>query len=73
MAEFGLAPSGDFWAVDHPSAMTVQLADSAWHNVIAMRICDTAEVRVGADPVPQTGLYVEEVLSSGTPIPMWKF
>lgn len=73
VAEFGLAPSGDFWAVDHPSAMTVQLADSAWHNVIVMRICDTAEVRVGADPVPQTGCYVEEVLSSGTPIPMWKF
>ncbi len=73
VAEFGLAPSGDFWAVDHPSAMTVQLADGNWHNVIAMRICDIAEVRHGADPVPQTGFYVEEVLSPGTPIPMWKF
>ena len=73
VAEFGLAPSGDFWAIDHPSAMTLQLADGNWHNVIAMRICDTAEVRDGADPVPQTGFYVEEVLSSGTPIPLWKF
>ena len=71
VAEFGLAPSGDFWAVDHPSATTVQLADGNWHNLIGMRICDTAEVREGAAPAPQTGCYVEEVLSSGTPIPMW--
>ncbi len=73
VAEFGLAPSGDFWAVDHPSAMTVLLGDGQWHNVIGMRICDTAEVRNGADPVPQTGFYVEEVLSPGKPIPLWKF
>ncbi len=73
VAEFGLAPSGDYWAVDHPSATTVQLADGNWHNLIGMRICDTAEVREGAAPAPQTGCYVEEVLSTGTPIPMWNF
>ncbi len=71
VAEFGLAPSGDTWAVDHPSASTVQLADGNWHNLIGMRICDTAEVREGATPAPQTGCYVEEVLSSGTPIATW--
>ena len=32
------------WNADHPAATTVQLADGAWHNVIAMRICDRAEV-----------------------------
>ena len=71
VAEFGLAPSGDTWNVDHPSAMTVQLADGNWHNVIGMRICDHAEVREGADPAREAGCYVEEVLSSGTPIPVW--
>ena len=71
VAEFSLAPSGDTWNIDHPSAMTVQLADGNRHNVLAMRICDHAEVREGADPAPQTGCYVEEVLSLGTPIPIW--
>ena len=71
VAEFGLAPSGDTWNIDHPSAMTVQLADGGWHNVIAMRICDHAEVREGVDPAPQTGCYVEEILSPGEAIPRW--
>jgi len=71
VAEFGLAPSGDTWNIDHPSAMTVQLADGDWHNVIAMRICDHAEVREGVDPAPQTGCYLEEILSPGEAIPLW--
>ena len=71
VSEFGLAPSGDTWNIDHPSAMTVQLADGEWHNVIGMRICDHAEVKEGADPAPQAGCYVEEVLSLGTPVPAW--
>ena len=29
VAEFSLAPSGDTWNIDHPSAMTVQLADGS--------------------------------------------
>ena len=73
VAEFGLAPSGDTWNIDHPFAMTLQLGDGKWHNVIAMRICDHAEVKEGADPASQTGCYVEEVLSPGKPIPLWTF
>ena len=68
VAEFGLAPSGDTWNIDHPSAMTVQLSDRDWHNVIAMRICDHAEVREGVDPAPQTGCYLEEILFPGDAI-----
>ncbi len=71
VAEFGLAPSGDTWNIDHPSAMTVQLADGEWHNIIAMRICDHGEVREGSDPAPQTGCYLEEVLSRGKAVPIW--
>ena len=71
VAEFGLAPSGDTWNIDHPSAMTVRLADGDWHNIIVMRICDHAEVREGADPAPQTGCYLEEILSPGEAIPLW--
>lgn len=71
--EFGLAPSGDTWNVDHPSAMTVRLRDQHWHNVIVMRICDHAEVRAGYLPAPQTGTYVEEVISKGNAISQWNF
>ena len=71
--EFGLPPSGGTWNVDHPSAMTVRLRDQQWHNIMAMRICDHGEVQAGCLPAPQTGTYVEEVISDGTAIPQWKF
>lgn len=71
--EFGLPPSGDTWNVDHPSSMTVRLRDQMWHNIMVMRICDHAEVRAGYLPAPQTGTYVEEIVSEGNAIPQWKF
>ena len=72
-AEFGLPPSGSTWFVDHPSAMTVHLADGRWHNLLAFRICDGAEVLRGAAPASQTGAYIEEVTSTAKVIPMWNF
>ena len=71
-AEFGLPPGGSIWRADHPSAATVQLADGKWHNVIGYRVLEDVEWHDQAPP-PQTGAYLEEVLSAGEPIPAWKF
>lgn len=70
--QFGPPPSGSVWFMDHPNAMTVQLADGQWHNLLAYRIMDRGE-HGGADPAPQTGLYVEQVRSTGPAIPRWLF
>ena len=70
---FGPAPSGNPWFADHPCGGTVQLSDGRWHCVLAYRICDGGEVLQGTRPVPQTGIYVEEVLSEGQPAPAWNF
>ena len=72
-AEFGRAPSGVGWNIDHPSSAVVQLADGRWHNVMGMRVADTAEVWVGADPTTRTGAYLEEVVSRREPAPVWSF
>lgn len=71
-AGFGAPPGGSTWMVDHPSGAVLQLADGKWHNVLVYRILGLAEHR-GGDPPPQTGCYVEEVLSAGEPIPTWRF
>lgn len=71
-AEFGPAPGGSKWMVDHPNAVTLRLADGKWHNVLVYRVLVQAEHR-GAAPPPQTGCYVEEVTASGSVIPTWKF
>lgn len=58
--------------VDHPNAVTLQLADGDWHAVLAYRVLQQAEHKGGA-PAPQTGCYLEEVLCEGQPIPAWRF
>jgi len=68
-AEFGASPAG--WHVDHPNAVTLRLADGQWHNVLAYRVMYVAGE--GAKSISQTGCYVEEVLSAGPAIPVWKF
>jgi len=72
-SEFGPAPSGSWWRIDHPTSSILRLADGRWHAVFAYRIVDNGEVEGDASPAPQTGCYVEEVLSAGPPIPVWKF
>ncbi|MCD4669396.1 MAG: glycoside hydrolase [Actinomycetia bacterium] len=71
--EFGPAPSGSWWRIDHPNSAIIRLADGAWHSLLVYRIVDNGEVEGDADPAPQTGCYVEEVLSSGKVIPTWNF
>jgi len=72
-SEFGPAPSGSWWRIDHPTSAIVQLKDGGWHSLLVYRIVDNGEVESDADPPPQTGCYVEEVLSRGETIPTWHF
>ena len=72
-AEFGNAPGGMRWGIDHPSSAVCQLADGHWRSVMGMRIVDWAEVLTGAVPTPQTGAYLEEVVSKGELSPAWLF
>ena len=61
-----MPPGSSTWNIDHPTGMTLQLGDGAWHHVLSQRILEYAELR-GFGPTPQTGLYLEEVISSGEP------
>jgi hypothetical protein len=72
-AEFGPAPSGSWWRVDHPTSSIIRLADGLWHNILCYRIVDNGEVEGSAAPALQTGCYVEEVLSRGKAAPAWNF
>jgi hypothetical protein len=72
-AEFGSPPGGSTWTADHPSAMTLQLADGRWHSILGYRICERAEITHGIAATPQSGAYLEEVVSIGEPVPAWRF
>lgn len=72
-AEFGFAPSGSWWRVDHPRSAVLHLADGKWHNVLTYQIVDNLQIEGEADMTPQTGHYVEEVFSEGATVPEWQF
>lgn len=72
-AEFGPAPSGSWWRIDHPTSAVIRLADGRWHNILSYRIVDNGEVEGSAEPALQTGCYVEEVFSKGEAVGMWNF
>jgi hypothetical protein len=72
-AEFGPPPAGSDWRIDHPSGATLRLADGAWHHVLASRVLETAEITNASPPTPQTGTYLQEVLSDGPALPSWIF
>ena len=73
-AEFG-PPAGSNWTwrADHPSGMTVRLADGKWHHLLGTRVQDYREIKEAMPPTAHTGMYVYEVLSRGEPHPVWKF
>ena len=73
LCEFGTPPGESWWCIDHPSAMTVQLADGGWHNLLGYRIVEKADLVELRAPAPQRGAYLEEVISAGKPIPSWNF
>jgi hypothetical protein len=72
LEQFGKPPGGPVWFMDHANADVVRLADGRWHNLLVYRIMDRGE-HSGKAPPPQSGFYVEEVLSSGPEIPAWHF
>jgi len=71
--QFGPAPSGSWWLVDHPISSVIRLADSKWHGILTYHIVDKGEVDSFESPTPHTGCYVEEILSKGKAIPIWNF
>jgi hypothetical protein len=71
-AEFG-PPVGSGWRVDHPVGLPVRLADGNWHTILVMRVLDYAELTFEMPPTARTGTYLEEVLTSGPPLPIWDF
>jgi len=73
LVELGPPPNGTWWGIDHPSAMTVHLGDGQWHNVIGFRLYEKAEMTDFVAPTAHTGAYLEEVISAGSPIPVWNF
>ena len=72
LEEFGPPPTGPVWFMDHPTAVTLRLAKGEWHHVLVYRLMDRGE-HAGAAPPAQTGMYVEEVTSTGPVIPEWHF
>jgi hypothetical protein len=66
--EFGRPPTGRTWKLDHPTSATLQLRDGKWHHVLIYR---GKEDPTSRRPIPQAGCYVEEVTSSGPPLPLW--
>ncbi len=73
--EFGPLPQETFWAVDHPSSAIVRLADGRWHALLTYRLkAFRLPTRGRNEPIlPQTGCYVEEVLSTGPAVAEWRF
>jgi hypothetical protein len=67
--EFGRAPSGRAWKVDHGIGGVVRLADGRWHGILTYRVLDESE-NAGKPATRFTGMYLEEVLSRGEPRPI---
>jgi hypothetical protein len=65
-AEFGSAPNGQGWHVDHGIGNVIRLADGQWHSLLTYRVDDRGE-HFGLPASAYTGYYVEEVFSSGDP------
>lgn len=57
------------WKLDHPTSATLQLGDGKWHHVLIYR---GKEDPTSRNPISQAGCYLEEVTSSGPPLPLWK-
>ncbi|MBN2294841.1 MAG: exo-alpha-sialidase [Pirellulales bacterium] len=62
--EFGRAPNGKAWKVDHGIGGIFRLADGQLHGILTYRVLDECE-NIGEAASLYSGLYVEEVLSKG--------
>ncbi|MBL9214147.1 MAG: hypothetical protein JNG83_01595 [Opitutaceae bacterium] len=71
LVDYGVPPHGTVWAADHATGSVVQLADGQWHGVFGYRLLEWIENTHFAPPTPQTGCYLDEVISLGPPRPPW--
>ncbi|MBL9213955.1 MAG: hypothetical protein JNG83_00615 [Opitutaceae bacterium] len=72
--EFGLPPHGTVWAADHGTGGIVRLADGKWRALVGYRMLEWKEnTHFILPPSPQTGSYLDEVVSFGDPMPLWNF
>jgi hypothetical protein len=73
LVEFGAPPRGSLWAADHPTASVVRLADDRLHCLLGYRMLEWKENTEFVPPSPQTGSYLDEIVSFGPPAPLWNF
>lgn len=74
IAEFGNAPYGRGWYLDHPVSLRIRLSDKKWHCAVAYRNLDISESGGNKTATPFTGLYVEKINTPEADIPApWKF
>ena len=74
--QFGM--NGAYWCVDHPTSTIIRKSDGILRSVLAYRVRDPyfypfRPGRVFPTPSKQAGAYLDEVRSTGTPIPVWEF
>ncbi len=73
-ADFGPPPGKTSWFADHPVGAVVRLRDGQWHSVLCYRVMAFSTEGVGGETLtPQTGCYLEEVLSTGSARAAWEF
>ena len=72
-ADFGRAPYGTGWYLDHPCGLVLRLGDGRWHSVVCYRNLDMKEAG-GAKPATKyTGTYIEEISTGLDAVPLWNF
>lgn len=72
-ADFGPPPGDALWFADHPISAILRLADDALHSVLTYRVMTFSHKDRGQEHItPATGTYIEEVTSTGSPLPIWE-
>lgn len=71
--EFGKAPFGSYWRIDHPYSLPLRLKDGHWHSTLAFRLLEHNECDSDAPITPITGNYIEEIISDEPERPIWNF
>lgn len=72
-ADFGRAPYGEGWYLDHPCGALLRLGDGRWHSVVCYRNLDVSEAGGRLPATKHTGMYVEEIPTGAGAIPPWNF
>jgi len=78
LKEFGPPSKAIGWIMDHPTSAILRLHDEQWHGLVIYRVMtfpglDGVKPRNPEPILPETGCYVEEVLSSQPANPPWNF